>query len=525
MQAMVNRKPTVILAAAALLVVCGRNSVAAEIDVPRYWLKAGQELSYRATSEFSESDGSVLANESTWQVWVVKQNSDGGWRLILRHAASFQAPTSPPKLPSGKPQPSKPTVPKPGGPSPKSASPAPSKPAAASKPAGPSKPAAPSKPAEPADDAPRLLEQVSFAHCDFSPDGTISPNPTLGFQFEPRQLLPKLPKNKSQVDKGWVDVDRATQVSCRYRVESRPEDDDDEPIWTMIAARQSPVDDVYLSRSQSTFRFDPDRGLVERVETKLDQEYGLKGTGVTTTELTGIEQFDTAWCRRLDEEMELYFGVQRRYQALLHAAERNSAEAETLLVEAGALLQRAAADITLPVVKEDLGKQVARHAAMIGLTARAARDRADLIDQPAPTWQTKDLQGNARTLRDYKGKVVVLHFWRRGDGWSLRALAQIEQLAEECAEKPVVVLGMNTDANEEDAKFVADRMGLAYPMLRADKFAERYNAATVSEVVIIDQQGIVRDIYVGYSPNLREDVAKVVAGLLADHPDGKATIE
>jgi peroxiredoxin len=506
-------------ALATLLAVRGGHALAAE-DVPRYWLKVGQELSYRTTSEFSAGDGSALAGESTWQVWVVKQNADGGWRLVLRHAATLQAPAIA-QPPAAKTPPAKPAAPKPakpaGGKSPaKAAAAAPSKPGAPSKPAGPSKPEAKPKPEAPGDDAPRLLEQVTFAYCDLSPDGAVAPNPTLGFQFDPRQLFLRLPKNKSQLDKGWTDVEKETQLSYRYRVESRPQDDDDEPIWTIVATRQSPVDDAYLSRSQSAFKFNADRGLVERVDTKLDQEYGVKGTAATTTELTGVEQFDAAWCRKLDEEMGLYFGVQRRYQALLRAAERNSAEAETLLVEAGVLLQKAAADITLPVVKEDLGKQVARHARMIGLTARAARDRADLIDQPAPTWQTKDLQGNARTLREYKGKVVVLHFWRRSDGWSLRTLAQIEQLAEEFADKPVAVLGMNTDASEEDAKFVADRMGLAYPMLRADKFAERYNAADVSEVVVIDQQGVVRDVYVGYSQNLREEVAKTVSGLLSD---------
>ncbi|HWB08975.1 MAG TPA: redoxin domain-containing protein [Pirellulales bacterium] len=515
---MMNRRATLMRVLASLAIAWGWNSWTVADEVPRYWLKVGQELSYRTMSEFSAGDGSALASESTWQVWVVKQNSDGGWRLILRHAHSMQTPASPPnaKPPAGKAPPAKPAAPKPG-----AAKPAAAKPAgkvAAKPPAATAKPAAPSKPAEPADSSPRILEQVTFAYCDFSPDGAITPNPTLGFQLDPRQLLLKLPKNKSQIDKGWSDVDKETQVSYRYRVESQPQNDDDEPSWTIIATRQSPVDDVYLSKSQLTFRFNADLGLVERVEAKLEQDYGIKGTGVTTTELTGTEQFDDAWCRKLDEEMALYFGVQRRYQALLQAAQRNSAEAETLLVEAGVLLQKAGAEITLPVVKEDLGKQVAMHAAMIGLTARAARDRADLIDQPAPTWQTKDLQGNAHTLREYKGKVAVLHFWRRSDGWSLRTLSQIEQLAEEFADQPVVVLGMNADTNEEDAKFVADRMGLAYPMLRADKFAERYNAGSVSEVVVVDQQGVVRDVYAGYSPSLREEVAKVVRGLLAPKP-------
>jgi peroxiredoxin len=504
---------------AAWLLLASGVSMAAESDVPRYWLKVGQELSYRTTSEFSTGDGQARASESTWQVWVVKQNADGGWRLILRHAASFQAPPSAPKPPPAKTPATKPTAPKPGAPKPTAPKPGAAKPVAGKttpKSVPPKAAAAkPSKPTAPATGSTVMLEQITFAYCDLSPDGAIAPNPTLGFQFEPRLLLLKFPKSKAQLDKGWTDVDKETQVSYRYRIEGEPKDDADEPTWTILATRQSPVDDIYLSRSQSTFDFNGDRGLVERVQTKLEQDYAMKGTGVTTTELSGIEQFDAAWCKKLDEEMGHYFAVQRRYQALLQAAQRDSTEAETLLVEAGVLLQKAAADITLPVVKEDLGKQVAQHAAMIGLTARAARDRADLIDQSAPTWQTKDLQGTAHTLRDYKGKVVVLHFWRRGDLWSLRTLPQIEQLAEEFNDKSVAVLGMNADVSEEDARFVADRMGLAYPILRADKFAERYNAAAASEVVVIDQKGIVRDIYAGYALNLREEVAKAISRLLS----------
>ncbi|HET6881230.1 MAG TPA: TlpA disulfide reductase family protein, partial [Pirellulales bacterium] len=466
---------------------------------------------------------------------VVKQNSDSSWRLILRHAASFlpttQAAPAPGKTPPGKTPPGK----TPAGNKPNAAKGPPAKPPTAPKP-GTAKPAATkapgakpanakaAKPAAPAanenaqpDPAvlASLAEQVTFAYCDFSPDGSIAPNPTLGYQFEVRQLLPKLPKNEKELENGWAELDRSTQVGFRYRVEDQPNEDDDEPEWKIAATRQSPVDDIYLCRTQATFFFDGDRGLVERIETKLEQSYGVNVTAVASTRLLGVEQFDDAWCQKLDEEMRHYFAVQERYESLLKEAQRNSADAEQLLVEADVLLQKAAADITLPVVKEDLGKQVARHGAVISLAARAARDRADYIDQPAPTWQGKDLDGKLHSLANYKGKVVVLHFWRRADGWSLRVLPQVEQLAEKFSDQPVVVLGMNTDENEEDASFVANKMGLAFPIVRADKFAEKYNA-TGSVVFVIDQKGVVRDLVIGYSPTLRDDVAAVVEGLLKD---------
>src|SRR5690242_16798568 len=96
-----------------LLFVACKVGLSADSDVPRYWLKLGQELSYRTTSEFSTANGDALASESTWQVWVVKQNSDGSWRLILRHAASFQPPPKPAKPAPNKKPPAKLTTPKP----------------------------------------------------------------------------------------------------------------------------------------------------------------------------------------------------------------------------------------------------------------------------------------------------------------------------------------------------------------------------------------------------------------------------
>lgn len=510
----------------------GTNATAAEAEVPRYWLKVGQELTYQTVSEVSMPDGQTLVNEATWQVWVVKQNTNGSWRLILRHASTVQPPVDAHgptgNAPAGKanaapspaaknganaPAPNRAPASKPAASKPATRKPAPRKPAAADDDDAP----AAAEPVAPQGAAALFGEQVTFAYCDLAPDGSIAPNPTLGYQFEVRQLLPKLPKNLSELKNGWAELDRSTQVSFRYRVAKEPNEDDDEPEWTILANRQSPVDDIYLCRTQATFTFDGDRGLVDRIDSKLEQKFGTNVTAVASTRLEGVEQFDEMWCQKLDEEMGHYFAVESRYQSLLNEAQRSSDAAEQLLIEASVLLQKAAAEISIPVVKEDLRKQAAMHGAAIGLAAKAARDRLDYIDLPAPSWQGDDLEDTARALLDYKGKVVVLHFWRRADVWSLRLLPQIERLAEQFADEPVVVLGMNTDENADDARFVVDKMGLAFPIVRANRFAEKYNVAG-SAVFIIDQKGVVRDIYQGYSTTLQDEAATVVKLLLKEPP-------
>jgi hypothetical protein len=73
---------------------------------------------------------------------------------------------------------------------------------------------------------------------------------------------------------------------------------------------------------------------------------------------------------------------------------------------------------------------------------------------------------------------------------------------------------MNTDRDEKDAQFVVEKMKLTYPVLKATGVREKYEVAGFPTLVIIDQQGNVHDIHVGYSPTPREEVAGIVNKLL-----------
>ena len=108
----------------------------------------------------------------------------------------------------------------------------------------------------------------------------------------------------------------------------------------------------------------------------------------------------------------------------------------------------------------------------------------------------------------------MLDFWYRGCGWCIKAMPQLNALAGQFEGRPVAVLGMNTDRNEADAKFVCDAMSLKYATLRADGIPEKYGVQGFPTLVVIDSEGTVRDVHEGYSPTLQTDVAKTIEGLL-----------
>lgn len=95
-------------------------------------------------------------------------------------------------------------------------------------------------------------------------------------------------------------------------------------------------------------------------------------------------------------------------------------------------------------------------------------------------------------------------------------MPELKRLAAAWEGAPVVVLGMNTDAVEEDARFVVQELEISYPTLKAEEIRSQYDISAFPALIIIDQRGVVRDMHVGWSPTLVEDVSGTVGALLRE---------
>jgi thiol-disulfide isomerase/thioredoxin len=155
-----------------------------------------------------------------------------------------------------------------------------------------------------------------------------------------------------------------------------------------------------------------------------------------------------------------------------------------------------------------------KHEALVKEYLETAALREKLVGKPSVDWSTTDLEGNPHALKDYRGKVVVLDFWYRGCGWCILGMPQIKDVAAQFQGKPVAVLGMNDDEKEDDATLVVQKLGLTYPNLKAKGLPDKYEIEGFPTLLILDQQGIVREVHVGYSPTLGDDVIKIVEHLL-----------
>lgn len=87
------------------------------------------------------------------------------------------------------------------------------------------------------------------------------------------------------------------------------------------------------------------------------------------------------------------------------------------------------------------------------------------VGTKAPSFTTKDDQGNTVSLSDFAGKIVVLYFYPKDDTPGCTKEAQsFRDNYQEYQNKEIVVLGVSTD-DEASHKMFKEKYGLPFQLL------------------------------------------------------------
>jgi peroxiredoxin len=354
-------------------------------------------------------------------------------------------------------------------------------------------------------------KMVSFAWCDLFPDGRLVEKDASALKTEARFLLPRLPADAAEAARGWTTKDeRAGQV---YRYRLLPPASGGQCV--LEAIREGPVDAACGFAIKTAITWGSERGFPEAMQAEASYADGRRERG--TTKLAEVKGHDLAWCRELAADAERYFAAEASYRDTL-ARPGGPAEVKAAVEKAVADLKAARRGLERPEFRERVDAMLAEHEQQAQAIVEMAERRAALLGKPAPEWSTTDLEGKPHALKDYRGKVVLMDFWYRQCYWCVQAMPQVKEVAAHFKDQPVVVLGMNIDAKEEDARAVVKQMGLNYTNLKAAGLPEKYKVQAYPTLVVIDPEGVVRDLLVGYSPTLKEEVVRSVQRLLKTRP-------
>lgn len=162
----------------------------------------------------------------------------------------------------------------------------------------------------------------------------------------------------------------------------------------------------------------------------------------------------------------------------------------------------------------DAAAQVAPEAAPQGAPEG---DAAALENQPAPDFSLPNEAGVDVKLSDLRGSVVVLDFWATWCPPCREGLPMLDKLASERADKPLKILAVNLgETKDVVADFKAQTsLGLAVLFDPDSKVGGLYKVSGIPQTVVIDKEGVVRRVIIGFNPAEKDALAKLIDELLA----------
>lgn len=143
-----------------------------------------------------------------------------------------------------------------------------------------------------------------------------------------------------------------------------------------------------------------------------------------------------------------------------------------------------------------------------------------MIGKPAPELKLRMLDDSTVTLADLRGKTVVLDFWATWCGPCVASLPRVMEVASGF-EDDVVLIAVNQQEDPDTVKsFLAshdwDNLTVA---LDDDSVASRFfRVEAIPYTVIIDGEGIVRNVHVGASADLATTLSEEIEATLAATP-------
>ncbi|RJR42185.1 MAG: TlpA family protein disulfide reductase [Desulfobacteraceae bacterium] len=139
---------------------------------------------------------------------------------------------------------------------------------------------------------------------------------------------------------------------------------------------------------------------------------------------------------------------------------------------------------------------------------------------PAPDFSLKDTSGNTVSLKDLRGKYVILDFWATWCPPCLMSIPELVSLHGKYKDRDLVVLGISLDDPDKVDTRALNRFReqhrIGYTILRGnDKVVYDYSGRDgmpIPTMFLLDREGRIVEKLVGYIPGRVEKSVKKLLG-------------
>ncbi len=425
-----------------------------------YEVTPGKRMFYTSRTRLDHSNGTLTSNE-TLEIWVIRQNADSSWRLLVHNSersTDVDGQGKETEFPTGS----------------------------------------------------------MWGMCDLFPDGrfvrTRSMDHLSRFDLYLPNIFVPLPSDLSQPSLEWEFADRAYGEKDRYTA-SRPVVE--ERSWIIGARYESPLDEIYLQDNKAEIYIDLVKAIPVYKKGESRRGFGrYAGTTVTTVILDSIVDLDTVAASRFARDLSNLFIADSQYNEIIGRVEADPVELVPLRQDAENMFSALKTRITTPAGMEMLNEMISTIPDDFDELTADIRQWSKIVNKAAPAWRAQGFDGKQYSSDDLTGKVVLLDFWYRACPWCMRSMPLIEEVVLHFRDKPVIVVGVNVDKERSDGLFVIQRMKPGYVNINNRDLAGKFGVTGYPTFAIIDKKGFVRRIVVGYENTLDRKIISIIESLL-----------
>jgi thiol-disulfide isomerase/thioredoxin len=144
--------------------------------------------------------------------------------------------------------------------------------------------------------------------------------------------------------------------------------------------------------------------------------------------------------------------------------------------------------------------------------------RSQFLGSQAPAWrELATVRGSLpKEVAELRGRVVVIDFWASWCVACRLAIPKLNEWHDRYGAQGLTVVGITTDSTDL-ALEASVELGIGYAVAAdLDGLTSRaYRASAIPTLFVVDKQGTVRDVMVGYSSDRLAEVEKTLAALIA----------
>jgi thiol-disulfide isomerase/thioredoxin len=171
-------------------------------------------------------------------------------------------------------------------------------------------------------------------------------------------------------------------------------------------------------------------------------------------------------------------------------------------------------------------------AGVVSMTAWAGEFQRPRVGDMPPSLLGNDSKGNPIDLARYQGKVVIVTFWASWCGPCRKELPVLAHFQRVIGRDALEVVAVNFQESKTDFNAVIRRnrgtVDLTYVFDGKGRLADQYQVNAVPNMFIIDREGRVAHVHVGYSesvlPTIIDEIVALLPPEVQARPAGGATV-